>query len=80
LRPLRFQKSISFPLFLHYLTEFLNQTLYRRVFLAIDSEQLQKPSERLANEDTHRQLLARSRYLLFKSKTNWTVRQIGQTH
>jgi transposase len=32
--------------------------------------------EFLANGDTHKQLLARSRYLLFKSKTNWTVRQI----
>jgi transposase len=32
--------------------------------------------ELLANGDTHKQLLARSRYLLFKSKTNWTVRQV----
>jgi len=30
----------------------------------------------LDNGDTHRQLLSRSRYLLFKSKTKWTVRQI----
>ncbi|WP_370671491.1 hypothetical protein KCTC52924_00020 [Arenibacter antarcticus] len=32
--------------------------------------------ELLTNGDTHRQLLARSRYLLFKSKTKWTVGQI----
>ncbi len=32
--------------------------------------------ELLRNGDTHRQLLARSRYLLFKSKTKWTPRQI----
>ena len=32
--------------------------------------------ELLDNGDTHKQLLARSRYLLFKSKTKWTVRQI----
>jgi transposase len=32
--------------------------------------------ELLSNGDTHRQLLARSRYLLFKSKTKWTLRQI----
>lgn len=32
--------------------------------------------EFLPNGDTHRQLLARSRYLLFKPKTKWTVRQI----
>jgi transposase len=32
--------------------------------------------ELLSNGDTHKQLLARSRYLLFKSKTKWTVRQI----
>jgi transposase len=30
--------------------------------------------ELLGNGDTHKQLLARSRYLLFKSKTKWTVR------
>ncbi|GAA3657960.1 hypothetical protein GCM10022397_47470 [Flavivirga jejuensis] len=30
----------------------------------------------LSNGDTHRQLLARSRYLLFKSKSKWTPRQI----
>jgi len=30
----------------------------------------------LSNGDTHKQLLARSRYLLFKAKTKWTVRQI----
>lgn len=30
----------------------------------------------LSNGDTHKQLLARSRYLLFKSNTKWTVRQI----
>lgn len=32
--------------------------------------------ELLTNGDTHRQLLSRSRYLLFKSKTKWTTRQI----
>ncbi len=32
--------------------------------------------ELLSNGDTHRQLLARSRYLLFKSKTKWTPGQI----
>ncbi len=32
--------------------------------------------ELLSNGDTHKQLLARSRYLLFKSKTKWTARQI----
>ena len=32
--------------------------------------------ELLDNGDTHKQLLARSRYLLFKSKNKWTVRQI----
>ncbi len=32
--------------------------------------------ELLNNGDTHRQLLARSRYLLFKSKTKWTTSQI----
>ena len=32
--------------------------------------------ELLSNGDTHRQLLARSRYLLFKSKTKWTLSQI----
>jgi transposase len=31
--------------------------------------------ELMSNGDTHKQLLARSRYLLFKSKTKWTVRQ-----
>lgn len=31
--------------------------------------------ELLDNGDTHRQLLARSRYLLFRTKTKWTVRQ-----
>jgi len=30
----------------------------------------------LSNGDTQRQLLARGRYLLFKSKTKWTARQI----
>jgi transposase len=39
------------------------------------TEKAYKP-ELLSNGDTHRQLLARSRYLLFKSKTKWTVRQI----
>lgn len=32
--------------------------------------------ELLSNGDTHKQLLARSRYLLFKCKTKWTERQI----
>jgi transposase len=32
--------------------------------------------EVLGNGDTHRQLLARSRYLLFKSKAKWTERQL----
>lgn len=32
--------------------------------------------ELLSNGDTQRQILARSRYLLFKSKTKWTLRQI----
>ena len=32
--------------------------------------------ELLGNGDTHKQLLARSRYLLFKSKTKWTVGQM----
>ena len=32
--------------------------------------------ELLANGDTHRQLLARSRYLLFKPRTKWTPGQI----
>ena len=32
--------------------------------------------ELLSNGDTHRQLLARSRYLLFKAKSKWTPRQI----
>lgn len=39
------------------------------------TEKTYKP-ELLSNGDTHRQLLARSRYLLFKSKTKWTARQI----
>lgn len=34
------------------------------------TEKIYKP-ELLSNGDTHRQLLARSRYLLFKSKTKW---------
>ena len=42
---------------------------------AIKNDKTYKP-EFLANGDTHKQLLARSRYLLFKSKTNWTVRQV----
>jgi transposase len=33
-------------------------------------------AELLDNGDTQKQLLARSRYLLFKSKSKWTVRQI----
>lgn len=33
-------------------------------------------SNRLENGDTHKQLLARSRYLLFKSKEKWTPSQI----
>ncbi|WP_026837514.1 transposase [Gillisia sp. JM1] len=39
------------------------------------NEKTYKP-ELLSNGDTHRQLLARGRYLLFKSKTKWTARQI----
>lgn len=39
------------------------------------TEKTYKP-ELLSNGDTHRQLLARSRYLLFKSKTKWTAKQI----
>lgn len=39
------------------------------------TEKAYKP-ELLSNGDTHRQLLARSRYLLFKSKTKWTPKQI----
>src|SRR5690606_18971490 len=33
-------------------------------------------AHRLDNGDTHKQLLARSRYLLFKSKSKWTPSQI----
>jgi transposase len=33
-------------------------------------------SELLDNGDPHKQLLARSRYIVFKSKTKWTKRQI----
>ena len=33
-------------------------------------------AELLDNGDTHKQLLARSRYILFKPKTKWTKRQI----
>ncbi|TYC07277.1 transposase, partial [Bizionia gelidisalsuginis] len=36
------------------------------------TEKTHRP-ELLANGDTHRQLLARSRYLLFKPKTKWTA-------
>ena len=32
-------------------------------------------AEKLDNSDTHKQLLARSRYLLFKSKSKWTPKQ-----
>lgn len=32
--------------------------------------------DRLENGDTHKQLLARSRYLLFKNKSNWSPSQI----
>ncbi len=39
------------------------------------TEKVYKP-ELLNNGDTHRQLLARSRYLLFKSKAKWTSGQI----
>ncbi|WP_026839331.1 transposase [Gillisia sp. JM1] len=39
------------------------------------NEKTYKP-ELLGNGDTHRQLLARGRYLLFKSKAKWTARQI----
>lgn len=40
-----------------------------------NAEKAYRP-ELLSNGDTHRQLLARSRYLLFKSKSKWTPRQI----
>ena len=36
---------------------------------------IHKP-EIFSNGDTHKQLLARNRYLLFKAKTKWTVKQI----
>lgn len=39
------------------------------------NEKVYKP-EFLGNGDTQRQLLARGRYLLFKSRTKWTARQI----
>lgn len=42
---------------------------------AVKTQKVYKP-ELLSNGDTHRQLLARSRYLLFKHKTKWTARQI----
>ena len=48
-----------------------NKTIER----ARKAEKAYRP-ELLSNGDTHRQLLARSRYLLFKSKTKWTPRQI----
>lgn len=41
---------------------------------AIEKGSAYKP-EILKNGDTHKQLLARSRYLLFKSKTKWTINQ-----
>jgi len=43
-----------------------------------EAQKTNKPyqPELLRNGDTHRQLLARSRYLLFKSKTKWTLKQI----
>lgn len=40
---------------------------------AMKNQKVYKP-ELLSNGDTHRQLLTRSRYLLFKHKTKWTAR------
>ena len=52
--------------------------------IEIDNTAIQKARENgktykaelLDNGDTHKQLLARSRYILFKPKTKWTKRQI----
>ena len=52
--------------------------------IEIDNTAIQKARENgktykaelLHNRDTHKQLLARSRYIVFKSKTKWTKRQI----
>lgn len=52
--------------------------------MELDNTAMQKAKENgytykpelLENGDTHKQLLARSRYILFKSKTNWTKKQI----
>ena len=56
----------------------------RWVVMELDNTDMQKAKEKgytykpelLDNGDTHKQLLARSRYILFKSKTKWTKRQI----
>lgn len=56
---------------------------YRWEAIAQENEEIQLAKEqkekfipnRLSNGDTHKQLLARSRYLLFKSKNNWTASQ-----
>ena len=57
---------------------------YRWEAIAQENEEMELAKElgekfvadRLENGDTHKQLLARSRYLLFKSKTKWTASQI----
>ncbi|MCH8534677.1 MAG: transposase [Flavobacteriaceae bacterium] len=46
----------------------------KEIQLAKESEQKFKPNL-LENGDTHKQLLARSRYLLFKAKNKWTPKQ-----
>ena len=56
---------------------------YRHLALKEDNEARKKSKERsrryvpetYSNEDTKKQLLARSRYLLFKPKSKWTIRQ-----
>ena len=49
--------------------------LENNAILEARKDQKTHKPELLDNGDTHKQLLARSRYLLFKSKTKWTVRQ-----
>lgn len=46
----------------------------REIELARETKQTYIPN-RLENGDTHKQLLARSRYLLFKPENKWTVSQ-----
>ena len=56
----------------------------RWVVMELDNTDTQKAKEKgytykpelLDNGDTHKQLIARSRYILFKSKIKWTKRQI----